>query len=96
MVISNLSGLAFIYNIEVTTTDYGVTNENVDYTSFKLSHFVKSRDVQRVVGELTIYDNGSALYMQNLNCSATKTDVNAVSTFVLMVVKSHGLLLKVW
>ena len=93
---NNISMLSLIYHVEVTDREYGVTNENVDYTSFNISHFVKSRYIQRVVGELTIYDNGTAVYKQNLISNATKADVNAVSSFVLMVAKSNDLSLRVW
>ena len=92
----NMNGLAFICHVEVAETDHGVTNTNVDYTSFSISHFVKSRDVQRVVGELTIYDNGTAVYKQNPIGSATQTDVNTVANFVLRVVKYNDLSLRVW
>jgi hypothetical protein len=91
-----MDSLAFVCHVEVIVTDHGVTNMNVDYTSFSLSHVVKSRDVHRVVGELTIYDNGTAFYMPRAIGSATQADVNTVANFVLRVVKSNNLLLKVW
>jgi hypothetical protein len=90
------SGLAYIGHVEIVKTEYGVTNENVDYTSYNLSHVVKSREVQPVVGELTIYDNGTAVYKPRAIGLATKTDINVVANFVLMVVKSDNLSLKVW
>jgi hypothetical protein len=89
-------GLAYIGHVEIVKTDHGVTNTNVNYTSFSLSHFVKSRDVQRVVGELTLYDNGNVVYQPRAVGSATQTDVNIVANFVLMVVKYNDLSLKVW
>jgi hypothetical protein len=92
----DFSALACIGHIEVTKSDHGVTNENVGYTGYNLSHVVKSRDVQRIVGELTIYNNGTAVYMPRAVGSATQTDVNAVASFVLMVVKSNNLSLRVW
>jgi hypothetical protein len=92
----DFSRLAYIGHIEVTESDHGVTNENVGYTSYNLSHLVKSRDIQQVVGELTIYNNGTAVYQPRAVGSATQTDVNAVANFVLMVVKSNNLSLKVW
>jgi hypothetical protein len=92
----NLDSLAFIFHVEVTKSDHGVTNENVIYTSYNLSHFVKSRDVQRVVGELTLYDNGTVVYRPRAVGSATQTDVNVVANFVINVVKSNNFLLRVW
>ena len=92
----NLNSLAFICHVEVIVTDRGVTNTNVDYTSFSLSHVVKSREIQRVVGELTVYDNGTAVYKPRAFGSATQSDVNVVANFVLRVVKSNNLSLKVW
>jgi hypothetical protein len=92
----DLCGLAYIGHVEIVETDHGVTNENVGYTSYDLSHFVKSRDVRRVVGELTLYDNGNAVYQPRAVGSATQTDVNIVANFVLMVVKHYNLSLKVW
>lgn len=91
-----LSSLAYIGHIEIAKSDYGVTNENVDYASYYLSHFVKSREVQRVVGELTLYDDGIAVYEPRAVGSATQSDVNAVADFVLMVVKYGNFSLKVW
>ena len=91
----NLDSLAYIRHIEVTKSDHGVTNENVGYTSFNLSHFVKSRSVRRVVGELTVYDNGTAVYKPMDVGSATQSDVNAVASFVIRVVKSNDLSLMV-
>lgn len=91
----NLSGLAYISHIEVTKSDHGVTDSNVDYITYSLSHFVKSRTVQRVVGELAIYDNGDAVYQPRAVGNATQTDVNAVANFVLMVVKHFNLSLRV-
>ena len=92
----NLSGLAYIGHIEITESDHGVTNDNVDYTSFNLSHFVKRREVQPVVGELTIYDDGAAVYQPRAVGVATQTDVNVVANFVINVVKHYNLSLKVW
>ena len=96
MVYINMDSLAFICQVEVTESDHGVTNSSVGYVSYDLSHFVKSRDVQRVVGELTIYDNGIAVYKPRANGLATKTDVNVVANFVLKLVKFNNLSLKVW
>jgi hypothetical protein len=92
----DLNGLAFICHVEVTESDHGVTNTNVDYMSFSLSHVVNRREVQPVVGELTIYDDGTVVYQPRAVGSATQTDVNAVADFVLMVVKYGNLSLKVW
>ena len=92
----NLNSLAFICRVEVTESDHGVTVCNVGYTSYDLSHVVKSRDVQCVVGELTIYDDGVAVYQPRAVGCATQTDVNVVANFVLMVVKNNNLSLKVW
>ena len=92
----NLDSLAFICHVEVTESDHGVTNSNVGYTSYDLSHLVKSRDVQCIVGELTIYDNGTAVYRPRAVGLANQTDVNVVASFVLMVVKSNNLSLRVW
>ena len=95
MIYLNMDSLSFIYHVEIIKTDYGVTNMNVDYKSFSLSHVVKSRDVQPVVGELTIYDDGTAVYQPRAVGSATQTDVNAVASFVIRVVKSNDLSLTV-
>lgn len=89
-------GLAYIGHVEIVDTEHGVTNENVGYTSYDLSHFVKRREVQPVVGKLTLYDNSNAVYQPRSVGSATQTDVNAVANFVLRVVKYNNLLLRVW
>jgi hypothetical protein len=92
----DLNGLAFICHVEAIESDHGVTNDNVGYTSYELSHVVKSRSVQRIVGELTIYDNGTAVYMPRTVGSVTQTDINVVANFVLEVVNRNDLSLKVW
>ena len=89
-------GLAFIGHVEIVDTDYGVTNENIGYMSYSLSHFVKRREVQPVVGKLTLYDDGSAVYQTRAVGRATQTDVNVVANFVINVVKYNNLSLKVW
>ena len=96
MVYLNMDSLAFICHVEVIVTDHGVTDTNVDYTTFSLSHVVKSRTVQRIVGELTIYDDGTAAYQPRAVGGATQTDVNAVANFVIRVAKRNDLSLKVW
>jgi hypothetical protein len=92
----DLNDIAFICHVEVTESDYGVTNGNVDYTSYELSHVVKSRAVQRIVGELTIYDDGIAVYQPRAVGGATQNDVNVVANFVLSVVERNNLSLTVW
>ena len=92
----NLNSLAYICHVEIAESDHGVSNDNIVYTSYNLSHLVKRREVQPVVGELTIYDDGAAVYQPRAVGVATQTDVNAVANFVLMVVKSNNLSLKVW
>ena len=92
----NFSGLAYIGHVEITEIEHGVTNENVGYTSYGLSHFVKRREIQPVVGELTLYDNGIVVYKPRAVGSATQTDVNAVANFVINVVKYNNLSLRVW
>ena len=89
-------GLAYIGHVEIVDTEHGVTNENVGYTSYNLSHLVKRREVQPVVGELTVYDDGVAVYQPRAVGSATQTDVNVVANFVVNVVKHYNLSLRVW
>ena len=91
-----LNGLAFICHVEVTESGQGVTDGNVGYTCYELSHVVESRTVRRVVGELTVYDDGAAVYRQGAMGSVTQSDVDAVASFVLMVVKYGNLSLEVW
>jgi hypothetical protein len=92
----DLDGFAFICHVEATESDHGVTNGNVGYVTYSLSHPVKRREVQPVVGELTIYDDGIAVYQPRAVGCATQTDVNAVANFVLRVVGRNDLSLKVW
>jgi hypothetical protein len=91
----NFNGLAFIGHVEIVETECGVTNENVGYTSYDLSHFAKRCEVQPVVGKLTLYDNGTVVYQPRAFGSATQADVNAVANFVINVVKYNNLSLKV-
>ena len=92
----DLRGLAYIGHVEIVDTEHGVTNENVGYTSYNLSYFVKRREVQPVVGKLTFYDDGTVVYRPRAVGLATQTDVNVVANFVLEVVKYYNLSLKVW